>query len=118
MNKDIDLLRINEAVTKFRDDRDWKQFHSVKNLSMALSVEAAELMEIFQWASDENLDKLVSEKYEPISEEIADVFLYLLLIANEANVDLETAVLKKMDKNKEKYPVEKAKSSSKKCSEL
>lgn len=118
MNKDIDLLRINEAVTKFRDDRDWKQFHSVKNLSMALSVEAAELMEIFQWASDENLDKLVSEKYEPISEEIADVFLYLLLIANEANVDLETAVLKKMDKNKEKYPVEKAKSSSKKYSEL
>jgi NTP pyrophosphatase (non-canonical NTP hydrolase) len=114
MNKEIDLSKISESVTNFRDERDWKQFHTIKNLSIAMSIESSELMEIFQWASEEELRNIIIDKHEAISEEIADVFLYLLLIANEAAVDLETAVINKIAKNREKYPVEKSKSSSKK----
>ncbi|BBP43527.1 nucleotide pyrophosphohydrolase [Thiosulfativibrio zosterae] len=118
MNKNLDLSKITSEINSFRDDRDWKKFHTIKNLSMALSVEASELMEIFQWASYDDLSNLVAEKELAISEEIADIFIYLLLIANEANIDIETAVFNKMAKNAKKYPIDKSKSCSKKYSEL
>lgn len=118
MNDQLDISKLKLLATKFRDDRDWKQFHSIKNLSIALSVESSELMEIFQWASDNDLSELVQIKQEAISEEIADVFIYLLLLANEANIDIETAVLDKIKKNDKKYPINKSMGSSKKYSEL
>lgn len=118
MNKQFNISEISDLVSKFRDERDWKQFHSIKNLSMALAVESSELMEIFQWASESDLEELASKKREAISEEIADVFLYLLLLANEAGIDMETAVINKLEKNHQKYPIEKSKGTSKKYSEL
>mgnify|MGYP000063652150 CR=1 FL=1 len=118
MNQSLNLLKITNAVNEFRDQRDWKQFHTVKNLSIAMSVEASELLEIFQWASEDELKSILKNKHNDISEEIADVFIYLLLIANESNVDIGTAVLKKIAKNEEKYPVEQSKSTSKKYTEL
>ncbi len=116
----IDTQKIDQVVSAFITERDWDQFHSIKNLSMALSVEASELVEIFQWMKEEdsnqvkNNDKL---KFK-VSEELADIFVYLLRIAKKADIDLEEVVLAKIKKNSEKYPVEKARGSSKKYSEL
>jgi len=100
-----DLIK---AVAKFRDERDWKKFHSPKNLAISLVIEASELLEIFQWTLDNGFS-VVDLKRNEIEEEIADVFIYLLLLVDALNVDLEKAFLKKMKKNEQKYPVEKVK---------
>jgi NTP pyrophosphatase (non-canonical NTP hydrolase) len=118
--KNIDLEKINNEVKKFAIDRDWDQFHSIKNLSMALSVESSELLEIFQWLTEAqsnnvNNDEKLKRKVE---EEIADIFVYLLRIVDKTNIDLEKVVLEKIKRNAEKYPVEKAKGSAKKYNEI
>lgn len=102
---------INELI-KFRDDRDWKQFHNPKDLSIALSIESNELLEQFLWktSSEANIDKL--------KEELADVFTYALLLAEKLEFDVEEIVLQKIKKNAEKYPISKAKGTSKKYNEL
>ncbi len=118
--KPIDAQKIDQVVSAFISERDWDQFHSIKNLSMALSVEASELVEIFQWMKEEDSNLVSSnEKLKmKVSEELADIFVYLLRIAKKAEIDLEDVVLAKIQKNSEKYPVEKARGSSKKYSEL
>lgn len=116
----IDAKKINDEVEKFVKDRDWDQFHSMKNLAMALSVESSELLEIFQWMREDESNQAVKDSFlkEKIEDEIADIFVYLLRLANKSNIDIEATVLKKIKKNAEKYPIEKSKGNSKKYTEL
>lgn len=102
------VAQLRTMVRRFVDDRDWQQFHSPKNLSMALSIEAAELMEHFQWVSIENSRdfRQDDEKLVAVSEELADVVCYALALANELGIDLTEAMQAKMRKNEAKYPVE------------
>jgi NTP pyrophosphatase (non-canonical NTP hydrolase) len=106
--KDLNLAGAMEALLKFRNDRDWEQFHTPKNLSMSIAIESAELMEHFQWKTDDEIDEyLKSGKFEGVKEEIADVASYLLLLSNDLGIDLNKAILDKIKKNGLKYPAEK-----------
>lgn len=112
------LTRLRDRLRDFATARDWNQFHSPKNLAIALSVEAAELLEHFQWISDKDSLDIRSEKIGPIEEEIADVFLYLIRLADMLNVDLVQAAIRKIETNSQKYPIEKSKGHAKKYTEL
>jgi NTP pyrophosphatase (non-canonical NTP hydrolase) len=103
---------ITAALLKFRDERDWAQFHNPKDLALALNIEAAELLELFLWKNpeDANVDK--------IKEELADVFSYALLLAEKYNLDVKQIILDKIKLNDAKYPVDKAKGTAKKYDEL
>ena len=115
----MDIAKIQEFQRQFAKERDWEQFHTPKNLSMALSAEVGELLEIFQWLTTEQSDNLKeSEKKNDVSEELADITYYVLRIADMMNIDLEKAVWDKMKKNADKYPVSKAKGNAKKYTEL
>lgn len=116
----VDLEKLNTEITKIVSDRDWDQFHSVKNLAMALSVESSELLEIFQWMSeaDSNNVKNDPKTLAKLQDEVADVFYYLLRIVQKTDINLEDALLQKMKKTNEKYPVEKSRGNSKKYNEL
>ncbi|MBM3630572.1 MAG: nucleotide pyrophosphohydrolase [Alphaproteobacteria bacterium] len=98
----MDLKKINKKIESFVKVRNWDQFHSPKNLSMALSVEASELVEIFQWLKDSDIKRLDKEK---VADEIADIFFYLVRISKKMNIDIEKSFFKKMIKNAKKYPV-------------
>ena len=112
----LDMLR--GALRRFAAERDWDQFHSPKNLSMALSVESAELMEHFQWLTVAESELLPPEKREQVRLEMADVLLYLVRLADKLDIDLVAAAQEKLALNARKYPVDKARGSSKKYSEL
>jgi NTP pyrophosphatase (non-canonical NTP hydrolase) len=114
----VDMQTLQASLRTFAAERDWEQFHSPKNLASALSVEAAELLEHFQWLTEEQSRSIPAEKREAIAEEIADVFLYLLQLADKLGIDPVQAAQKKMQKNAIKYPVERAKGTSKKYSEF
>jgi len=107
-----DINSLTKQIIKFRDERDWEQFHNSKDLVLALSVEASELVELFLWKKNEefNLDKL--------KEELADVLMYALLLADKHDLDITQIVLDKMVKNANKYPVDKAKGNATKYNEL
>lgn len=110
---------LQKKIADFRDRRDWKQFHNPKDLSISLLLEAAELLEHFQWESPEEMAKLIkSDKLNDVKEELADVYYWVLLIANDLNIDLEEALLAKMKQNEEKYPIDKARGSHKKYNEF
>ncbi len=102
------VAELREMVRRFVDARDWRQFHSPKNLSMALAIEAAELMEHFQWITTEASRELADDsvKRQAVGEELADVLCYALAIANELNLDVASAMREKMKKNERKYPAE------------
>lgn len=110
-----DIKEITEALLKFRDERDWKQFHDSKNLSVAISIEAAELNELFLWKSAQESEEVNKEK---IKEELADILAYSFLLADRHGFDVKQIILDKIRKNGEKYPVDKAKGSAKKYDEL
>jgi dCTP diphosphatase len=112
----IEVLR--DKLRQFAAGRDWDQFHSPKNLAMALSVEAAELLEHFQWLSDAESAALAPEKRVEIREELADVLLYLIRLADKLDIDLATAAADKLSVNAQKYPIQKARGSSKKYTEF
>lgn len=116
-NKDK-LFKIVERIRSFAHERDWEKFHSPKNISMALSVEASELMEHFQWLSEEESRNLSDQKLDEVSQEIADVFLYLLRMSDELGVDLLEVADNKMNLNEKKYPVDKSKGNAKKYTEF
>jgi NTP pyrophosphatase (non-canonical NTP hydrolase) len=105
-------------LRKFAQERDWDQFHSPKNLASALSVEAAELLEHFQWLTEEQSRVLSNDKKAAVSQELADVFLYLLNLSDKLGIDLILAAKRKIEINAAKYPVERAKGSMKKYTEL
>jgi NTP pyrophosphatase (non-canonical NTP hydrolase) len=108
------LEDIRQRAAKFADDRDWQQFQSPKNLAMALSVEVAELLEHFQWLTEAQSKSLEPETLAEVADEIADVQLYLVRLADELNIDIAQSVANKADKNELKYPVDKVKGSAKK----
>ena len=105
-------------IRKFIQDRDWEQFHSPKNLAMALSIEAAEIMEHFQWKTAEESRQLDEETFNEVKDEIGDTFVYLLRLCDEMGIDPIEAANDKMKKNAIKYPVEKARGNSKKYTKL
>lgn len=107
-----DIEEITERLVKFRDKRNWEQFHNSKDLALALSIEAAELNELFLWkgAEDVNVGKL--------KEELADVFIYALLLAKKHNLNIEQIILDKIRTNEKKYPAEKARNTAKKYNDL
>lgn len=109
-----DFEQIKLYLREFAEKRDWTQFHSPKNLAMALSVEVAELLEHFQWLTEEQSQQLQGEQLSPIADEIADVQLYLVRLADQLNVDIAQAIATKTVKNEAKYPVDKVKGSAKK----
>lgn len=110
---DFDFL-ISE-LQKFRDARDWQQFHNTKDLALALSIEAAELNELFLWKTTEESEKVDRTK---LKEELADIFAFALLLAGKHNYNVKEIVLEKIKKNDAKYPVDKAKGTAKKYNEL
>ena len=112
-----ELEALKLRLREFANERDWDQFHSPKNLSMALIAEVAELVEHFQWLSEEQSANLDAEKIHAVSEELADIQIYLIRIADKLGVDLMDAANKKMDSNERKYPADKVKGSAKKYSE-
>ena len=111
----MDFESVQKDVIKFRDDRDWEQFHNLKDLSIALSIEASELLENFLWSGN---DLTANDKQDKIKEELADVLIYCINIADKANFDIPEIIADKLKKNDEKYPVEKAKGNSRKYTEL
>jgi NTP pyrophosphatase (non-canonical NTP hydrolase) len=114
------LSDLKAAVKKFRDERDWQKYHTPKNLAESISIEAAELIEKFQWKSEEEINELLKDsKYKnEIKEELADVFNYCLALSLALDIDLSEALLEKVRLNSEKYPVEKTKGKYNKYSEL
>ena len=112
------LVDLRNELRRFAADRDWDQFHTPKNLAIALSVEAAELLEHFQWVSDAESAALAPEARAKIREELADVLLYLVRLADKLDVELTTAAADKIRINAIKYPVEKCRGSRKKYTEL
>ena len=109
------MINATEALLKFRDERDWKQFHDPKNLAAALGIEAAELNEVFLWKTTQESGEVDVER---VKEELADVLAYALLLANEFGLDPEQIVLDKVAANAKKYPVEKAKGVATKYTDL
>lgn len=117
------MVSINEIIKKivnFRDARYWKKYHTPKNLAISLIIEIGELFEHFQWKTDEEILQEVKnhEKREQIADELADVAIYTFLLANELGIDLEDAILKKLEKNEKKYPAELVKGKYVKYTEL
>jgi dCTP diphosphatase len=117
--KTINFEKLEDIVFKFSGDREWDQFHSIKNLAMALSVESSELVEIFQWMKEEDSNQITTdtEKFPKVKDEIADIFIYLIRLSSKLNINLEEAVMDKMKKNIQKYPVDQFKGSSRKYNE-
>ncbi|HUQ27327.1 MAG TPA: nucleotide pyrophosphohydrolase [Usitatibacter sp.] len=113
---DLDSLR--DQLRQFSEARDWEQFHSPKNLAMALSAEAGELLEIFQWLTEEQSRGLSPDAKTKAGEEIADVLLYLVRLGDQLGIDLVAAARAKLAVNEKKYPAEKARGNAKKYNEL
>ena len=107
-----EINELIERIRKFRDERDWGQFHNSKDLSIGLSVEAAELNELFLWKDSKEVDK------KRLSEELADVLIYALMLAEKNNLDVREIILSKLELNDKKYPVDKSRGKSNKYNEL
>lgn len=107
-----EISKINEELRKFRDERDWAQFHNPKDLAIALSIEAGELLELYLWKPAENADP------DKVKDELADVFAYAFMLADKYGLDVAQIMRDKLAKNELKYPVDKAKGNAKKYHEL
>lgn len=107
-----EFKELTDLLIKFRDERDWKQFHNSKDLALAISIEAAELNELFLWKSNEDFD------IESLKEELADIFSFALLLAEKHKIDVSSIIKEKIKLNGEKYTVEKSKGSAKKYNQL
>ena len=114
----MNIKDLQKEVIKFRNERDWKQFHNPKDLALSLTLEAAEVLEHFQWKSPQEIEEYVKIQKDKIGEELADVFYWILLLSYDLKIDLIKSFNNKMKENEKKYPVEKAKGSHKKYTEL
>ena len=112
------LQKLLEEVLHFRDEREWKQFHTFKDLAITLTLEAAEVLEHMQWKTEKEASRYLKKHRDRVADELADVLHVLLLLADNSKVDLVEAFDRKMKKNRAKYPVEKARGSAKKYTEL
>ena len=113
-----DIKELTTKIKKFRDKRDWKKFHNPKDVSLSLLLEAAELLERFQWKSSGEVEKYAKENKDAIGDEIADVAIYLLGLTNDLGLDLKKIIEKKLKKNEKKYPVKKSKGKHTKYTKL
>jgi len=113
---DTSVKEILEQLLAFREERDWGQFHSPKNLAVSISIEAAELLEHFQWLKEG--EPLAPEKKPDVARELADIFNYLVLLSHDLGIDLVESSRHKIEENRKKYPVEKAKGTAKKYKEF
>lgn len=113
-----DVGKLQEMVVNFRDSRDWKQFHNPKDLAISLALEAAELLEHFQWKDEKAQWAHIESKREEIGDELADVLYWILLMSNDLDIDISESFVRKIQKNKDKYPIEKAKGRNAKYTEL
>lgn len=109
---------LQRRIIDFRNKRDWKQFHNPKDIALSLVLEATEVMEHFQWKNDKEIREHVISHKEEIGDELADVLYWVLLMSHDLEIDIAEALEKKIDKNEQRYPVEKAKGTAKKYSEL
>ncbi|MBE9389729.1 nucleotide pyrophosphohydrolase [Vagococcus salmoninarum] len=107
--------KLIKVINEFRDDRDWRQFHTPKDLALSISLEASELLENFQWKDSK---EAIKENRENIQDEIADVLMYLMMLSDDLDIDLYDAITKKIEKNKLKYPVDKSKGNNKKYTDF
>lgn len=112
------IKTIIKKINKFRDDRDWLQFHDPKNMAVSIMIEAAELLEHFQWKTKDEVQAYIKENKTEIADEIADIAMYLFELADNLGIDLIEAMDKKLTKNEIKYPIEKAKSKHTKYNKL
>lgn len=112
------ITDLSSRILAFRDERDWKQFHKPKDMAISLVLEAGEVMEHFQWKTNEEVDAYVATHKGEIADELADVLNYVMMLASDLNIDLAEAVVSKLKKSAVKYPVAKAKGSAKKYTEL
>jgi NTP pyrophosphatase (non-canonical NTP hydrolase) len=113
-----DIKKLTEEIVKFRDARDWKQFHNPKDLAISLSLEASEVLEHFQWKTNAEIEEYLKDHKEHIGEELADVFYWVLLMSHDLNIDIMEASMKKLEQNNKKYSVEKAKGNHTKYNKL
>lgn len=104
-----DIKRLTEKIKKFRDERDWKQFHNPKDVALSLVLEAAEVLEHFQWKNQKEIEEYIKTNKEDIGEELADVLYWILLMCNDLKINISEVLEKKIKKNETKYPVDKAK---------
>jgi len=120
MDSDTRIQELKDKIKAFCDERDWDQFHGAKELAIALIIESAELLEPFRWKNEEEVKVMLSDprKKEEISDEMADVFYFILRLSQMYNIDLSDALNRKLEKNDKKYPVDKAKGSNKKYNEF
>ncbi len=114
----MDIKKLQDKVVKFRDARDWKQFHNFKDTSLSLVLEAAEVMEHFQWKNTEEMEAYVKKHKQEIGDELADVLYWVFLMSNDLGIDVEKAFDKKLKKNEKKYPIKKAKGKNTKYNKL
>lgn len=112
------IAKITEEIKRFRDERDWLQFHDPKNMAVSIVLEASELLEHFQWKTKAEVKEYIQSNQESVQEEIADISMYLFELADNLGIDLLEAMEKKLKKNSDKYPVAKAKGSHKKYNQL
>lgn len=112
-----DIADLQKMIHEFVDDRDWDQFHNPKDLAVSLTLEAAEVLEHFQWKNDAEMREHVLTRRDDVGEELADVLYWVLLLSNKIDLDLTEAFTRKMSQNVAKYPVEKAKGNHKKYTE-
>jgi dCTP diphosphatase len=117
-NSMSDFKKLQNEIIKFRDERDWKQFHNPKDMAISLTLEAAELLEHFQWKNTSEIDNYIKTHKSEISDELADVMYWVLLISHDLDINLEAEFERKMAANEEKYKIEKSKGNHKKYTEL
>ena len=113
--KDRRMKELIDLINQFRDERDWRKFHNEKDLAISISLEASELLELFQWKQS---DEVVEKSLHEIKEELADVFMYSLMMADNLNLDVEEIIKEKIDINSKKYPIELSKGNNKKYTDL
>lgn len=106
---------LEKKINEFRDERDWRQFHNEKDLAISISLEASELLELFQWNSSE---ETIQSKRSEIEDELADVLIYSMMFASNLELNVEEIILNKLEKNKKKYPVEKSKGNKEKYTDF
>ena len=112
------IQELTEAILTLRDERDWKQFHTPKDVAISISLESAELLEHFQWKNEEEVKKHINEHKKEIGDELSDILSYILIMSHDLGIDLPEAFVKKREADKKKYPIAKAKGKHTKYNKL
>jgi dCTP diphosphatase len=112
------IAKLTKLAVKFREERDWKQFHNPKDMAVSLALEAAELLELVQWKNGEELKRYLSDHRDKLEDELSDVLYWILVLAHDNGIDLSKAFEQKIAKNRAKYPIHKARGKAKKYTEL